>query len=145
MRKLLLATVAVLGGSLGVSAVAEAQTTSPAPGTITVRLNGRVRFYAAVVNDRDADNTINGTVTTNTVGLPGGLSSTTTTPLTGSQKQANYGFGTYSRLYPGFDGVAANGLRYGASLEIRSDVAAGAGGGAFGNVSSNSFAAAPPR
>lgn len=143
MRKLLLATVATLGGSLGVAAVAEAQTTSPAPGTVTVRLNGRVRAYAGIINDRDADNSTNGTTTTNVVGIaPGNTSTTTTTAgagnLGGSQKQTNYSFGTYARLYPGFDGVAANGLRYGASLEIRQDVSGGAGGGAYGSVSSNS-------
>lgn len=136
MRKLLLATVAMLGGTLGLSAVADAQTASPAPGTITVRLNGRVRFYGAIVNDRDADNNTNGTTTTSTVA--GGVTTVTTPALTGSQKQSNYTFGTYARLYPGFDGVAANGLKYGASLEIRQDINAGAGGGAFGSVSSNS-------
>ena len=55
MRKLLLATVAALGASMGVATVADAQTTAPAPGTVTVRLNGRVRFYAAYVNDGDVD------------------------------------------------------------------------------------------
>ena len=116
MRKLLLATVAVLAGTLGAAEVASAQalsetagqTASPAPGTITVRLNGRVRFYAALVYDRDTDQ--------------GG-------------RQTNYTFGNYARLYPGFDGVAANGLKYGASLEIRQDNPAGAGGGALGSIS----------
>ena len=116
MRKLLLATVAVLGGTMGAAEVASAQalsetagqTASPAPGTITVRLNGRVRFYAAIVADRDTD-------------LGG--------------RQTNYTFGNYARLYPGFDGVAANGLKYGAALEIRQDNPAGAGGGALGSIS----------
>ena len=44
MRKLLLASVAALGASMGVAAVADAQTASPDPGTVTVRLNGRFRF-----------------------------------------------------------------------------------------------------
>jgi len=121
MRKLLLATVAVLGGTMGVAEVASAQalsetagqTASPAPGTITVRLNGRVRFYAAAVFDRDTD--------------------------TGG-KQVNYTFGNYARLYPGFDGVAANGLKYGAALEIRQDNPAGAGGGALGSISAQNRA-----
>ena len=117
MRKLLLATVAVLGGTMGVATVAGAQALSetagqaaaaPAPGTITVRLNGRVRFYAVYTSDRDTD--------------AGG-------------KNVSYTFGSYARLYPGFDGVAANGLKYGASLEIRQDNTAGAGGGTNGSIS----------
>ena len=109
MRKLLLATVAMLGASIGVASVADAQTASPAPGTITVRLNGRFRFYAFGAFDKDAD-------------VPG-------------QRQANYGFADFGRLYPGFDGVAANGLKYGASMEIRQDNNSAAGGGTYGSVS----------
>jgi len=109
MRKLLLATVAVLGASIGAATVADAQTASPAPGTITVRLNGRFRFYAYGAFDKDAD--------------------------VAGQKQTNYGFADYARLYPGFDGVAANGLKYGASLEIRQDNNSAAGGGQYGSVS----------
>ncbi len=124
MRKLLLATVAVLGASIGVASVADAQTASPAPGTVTVRLNGRFRFYAYASFDRDVDN--------NTAGSTSGTSAT---PLTGGNKQTNYGFADYARLYPGFDGVAANGLKYGASLEIRQDAGGGAGGGLLGSVS----------
>lgn len=137
MRKLLLATVAVLGGLTGGSAVADAQllsdtagqatvdtagqatpdtagqAASPAPGTITVRLNGRFRAYAAYTTDRGTD--VNG-------------------------KQVGYSFGNYARLFPGFDGVAANGLKYGASLEIRQDAGgtnARTGGGAAGSISGN--------
>ena len=129
MRKLLLATVAATSVSMGVSAIAEAQTPAagPAPGTITVRLNGRYRFYAAIVNDRDLEN--------NVAGSANGL-----TALTGQNKTTDYAFGNYARLFPGFDGVAANGLRYGASLEIRQDNNSGAGGGQFGSISQQSRA-----
>ena len=41
----------------------------------------------------------------------------------------------FSRLYPSFDAVAANGLKYGAFLEIRQDNGAGAGGGVGPSVS----------
>ena len=34
------------------------------------------------------------------------------------------GIASYVRLYPGFDGVSANGLRYGASAEIRENFGA---------------------
>ena len=43
------------------------------------------------------------------------------------------GFAEYARLYPGFDGIAANGLKYGAFLEIRQDNAAPPGGGINGS------------
>ena len=126
MRKLLLATAAVLGaGIFGTAETAQAQTATtaaaPAPGTVTVRLNGRFRFFAAYINDSDAQNNLQG--------------GNGTTPLTGTNKLANYDFIEYARLYPGFDGVAANGLKYGASLEIRQDHNGGAGGGTFGSIS----------
>jgi len=128
MRNLLLATVAALGASMGVASVADAQTASPAPGTVTVRLNGRFRFYASVINQNQANNNASGTATGN-VGANGqGTAS-------GTNKQANYAFSNFARLYPGFDGVAANGLKYGASLEIRQDQVSGAGGGSFGGIS----------
>ncbi len=129
MRKLLLAGVAVLGGWAGVG-VAGAQTFTdtagqtalPAPGTVTVRLNGRLTFYAAVISDRDVDNNASGTAT-GTVNAATGQGT-----ASGRNKQATYTFGDFARLYPGFDGVAANGLKYGASLEIRQDQVSGAGG-----------------
>ena len=129
MRKLLLASAAVLSASVGMSGAAFAQAAAPAPGTISVRLNGLVRFYAAYVSDRDVDNNQAG-------------STTGTTALSGSNKQARYTFENYARLYPGFDGVAANGLKYGASLEIRQDQASGAGGGMYGSISQQNRARA---
>ena len=128
MRKLLLATVAVLGASMGVATVADAQTASPAPGTVTVRLNGKFRFYGFFVNDASVNNNAATTAT-------GTFNAVGQGTATGTNKQANYGFANYARLYPGFDGVAANGLKYGASLEIRQDGATGAGGGVFGSTS----------
>ncbi|MGI4798221.1 MAG: hypothetical protein ACRYG8_30090, partial [Janthinobacterium lividum] len=138
MRKLLLATVAGLGAWGAVASDAAAQNAvqvptqssasyttyqggaalpaagAPTPGTVVVRLNGRVRFYAYAAFDGDASQ---GTATTL------------------ANKQDKYGFAEYGRLYPGFDGVAANGLKYGASLEIRQDTTAPAGGGANGSIS----------
>ncbi len=130
MHKLLLAGVAVLGGWSCGAGVAGAQTftdttgqtVSPAPGTVTVRLNGRFRFYAALVSDHSVDNNSSGTAT-GTVNAATGQGT-----ATGTNKQTNYTFGDFARLYPGFDGVAANGLKYGASLEIRQDQVSGAGG-----------------
>ncbi len=138
MRKLLLATVAALGASMGAAAVADAQTASPTPGTVTVRLNGRFRFYGGIISDRDANNNAAGTPTgtVNAAGQGFGTNST------GTNKQSSYMFGNYARLFPGFDGVSANGLKYGASLEIRQDQYSAAGGGAFGSVSGQNRARA---
>ena len=127
MRKLLLATVAALGASVGVATEAYAQA-FPTPGTVTVRLNGRFRFYGAVMSDKNSDNTAAGTPT-------GQVNAAGQGTALGTNKQANYTFGNYARLYPGFDGVASNGLKYGASLEIRQDNSSGAGGGQFGGIS----------
>ncbi len=120
MRKLLLATVAVLGAGIGIAETAQAQD-FPNPGQVTVRLNGRFRFYASIQDQSNANNNLQG---------PGdGL-----TPQTGTNKLASYEFSDYGRLYPGFDGVAANGLKYGASLEIRSDNGSGAAFGQYGGA-----------
>ena len=126
MRKLLLATVAALGASMGAATVADAQT-FPTPGTVTIRLNGRFRFYAGVATDKVADNNVVGSQN----GLVGANGQGT---ATGQNKQTSYSFVNYGRLYPGFDGVAANGLKYGASMEIRQDQNSGAGNGIYGSA-----------
>ena len=69
----------------------------PTPGTVVIRLNGRVHADLQAVwgtNDRSA--------------TPGFK----TNPVS---------LATYMRLYPGVDGMAANGLRYGASVELRNN------------------------
>jgi hypothetical protein len=172
MRKLLLASVAALGVAAVMSDAGFAQSaddesgqaSSPAPGTITVRLNGRFRAYDGLVNDGDANrplfvNTATGGTATaipvgnGTFGVRSTASNAIIAPVGGAivagtgvpttlvgaslqyNKQSNYTFQEYTRLYPGFDGVAANGLKYGASLEIRQDNASGAGGGVYGSIS----------
>jgi outer membrane protein OmpU len=101
MRKWLLGGAALLTavGGLTAGRPAMAQTapssSSLSPGSVTVRLNGRVNWYAGVEASSLDNNSATGvkTSTTNFLG--------------------------YLRLYPGFDGVAANGLHYGAASEIR--------------------------
>jgi predicted porin len=99
MRQLLLAGAATLTAALGLAGAAQAQISSPvltghiSPGSIVVRLDGRVSWWAGVSGYTGQD--YKGT------------------------KDAGFGFGGYLRLYPGFDGVAANGLQYGAQAEIR--------------------------
>jgi hypothetical protein len=72
----------------------------PTPGTVVIRLNGKVEF--------DAD-------------VWGGSTQVTqgTAAVTGSNKLNPITFGVFARLYPGVDGMATNGLRYGASIELR--------------------------
>jgi porin-like protein len=87
----------------------------PAPGTIVIRLNGRVEVdFGATFTSADR-----GFVAPSTAnGGNGGLA--------GSYKTNPVGIASYMRLYPGFDGLAANGLRYGASIELRENFGAGA-------------------
>ncbi len=100
----------------------------PAPGTVVIRLNGRVEVVVSD-NRTTADKGLNAN------GTPNGF------------KLNPVGIGSYMRLYPGFDGVAANGLRYGASVEIRENFGAAttgttSGGAVGGNAgpSANSSA-----
>ncbi len=102
----------------------------PTPGTVTVRLNGRYRFYAGVMSNGAAGHS-NFTGISAANSTSNGVGNTNT----GINKVASYGVMQYARLYPGFDGVAANGLKYGASMEIREEGNNGAGGGAFGSAS----------
>jgi Gram-negative porin len=98
MRKLLLGCAAAITGILGYGSIdhaaAQNTTTSNSPGSVTVRLNGRVNWYGAV-EASTVDDQPDGT------------------------KTSTAGFLGYMRLYPGFDGVAANGMHYGAAAEIR--------------------------
>ena len=75
----------------------------PSPGTVVIRLNGRV----------EADMIV-GWSTNHQVGA------TATAP---GFKSNPVIFGAYARLYPGVDGMATNGLRYGAAVELRENYA----------------------
>jgi hypothetical protein len=160
MRKLLLAGAAMLSGTVGLAGIASAQnyptvtvntdsggsltpvpqkgtagtfgTDIPgfgpplSPGEITVRLAGRLVVYAGVASDSGRNAAfVNGTATN-----PG-------TPT--NNKLAPYSIGSYARIYPQVDGIAANGLKYGAFLEIRADQAGPAGGGANGSVGASHY------
>jgi hypothetical protein len=98
-----------------------------APGTITIRLNGRVEFYATAVSDSGRNP---GRVTTAV-----GATTAANTVVTANTKLADYTFNDFIRLYPGFDGVAANGLKYGGYIEIRQDNVVAPGGGVNGSIS----------
>ncbi len=112
MRKFLLATSALLGASVGVAGVGYAGTLTPnapnpAPGSITVTLNALVEAFVFDGTDSGLHNQFT------TVTNPNGTTSVY------RSKYQTYGVGSYARLYPSFDGVLANGLKYGGSIEIR--------------------------
>lgn len=77
----------------------------PTPGTVVIRLNGRVEVNVAA-NFTSVDKSVNA------AGAPTGY------------KLNPVGIYSYMRLYPAFDGMAANGLRYGASIELRENFGA---------------------
>lgn len=79
---------------------------TPTPGSIVIRLNGRVEA-GIVANYTSSD------VSHNAAGAYTGY------------KINPVGIYSYVRLYPGFDGLAANGLRYGAAMEIRENFESG--------------------
>jgi hypothetical protein len=152
MRKLLLASAAALGGTMTMASVVSAQVqtqypyTPPAgttvlsapntgtaiqtwtsnppvsPGSYTVRLAGRLTAYFQAGSDSVRGG---GQVTTAAGAAPTSLNT----------KQAPYTVYEYARLYPSFDAQAANGLKYGAFLEIRQDNNKPPGGGVNGSIS----------
>lgn len=87
----------------------------PSPGTIVIRLNGRV----------EADVSASFTNADRGVGANAGY------------KLNPVNVGSYMRLYPGFDGVAANGLRYGAAFELRENFAGAGGSTTIGTAATN--------
>ena len=188
MRKLLLASVAVLGAASaaqaqvnmnaapapnvpGVNAAANSMP-ALAPGQIVVRMNGRFNWYAGFIADGDSNaaywtNSATAptssawfaTLTSGTgssavtltnqrpsffnsirlqptgVGGGGFAASGSNSVMIRAKNNQGASFASYIRLYPGFDGMAANGLRYGVAAEIRQDNGGRSGGGAAGTIS----------
>jgi hypothetical protein len=94
----------------------------PAPGTVVIRLNGRVEVDVTA-NYTSVDKSVNA------AGAPTGY------------KLNPVGVSSYMRIYPAFDGVAANGLRYGASVEFRENF--GAADRTFANTTTGGAANSP--
>ncbi|MDE8349401.1 MAG: porin [Acidocella sp.] len=114
MRKLLLASVATIAGTLALTGGAQAQPAkAPAPGTVVVHLNGWFDFEAVALNNPNSSSKNSGSTKfapINTVGL--------------------------FRLYPGFDATTKDGLQYGVASEIRDTLANPNGAGVNGNTTS---------
>jgi predicted porin len=70
---------------------------APTPGSVVIHLNGRLMFFAAVSGSSAND--------------------------VAGNKLAPQSFVEFFRFYPGFDGLATNGLRYGAIAELRQNFA----------------------
>ena len=93
----------------------------PAPGTVVIRLNGRVEAdvgagftsldkYTMTVTPPPTINATTGAVTAGH-------------PTTVTYKLNNAAVSSYVRLYPGFDGASTNGIHYGAQVELRENFA----------------------
>ena len=167
MRKLLLASAALVGGLAGTVSVAQAEalvniqqpgvipgalappgygtatpgTTPQLPGTITVRIDARVIVNAYAGFDTGQKATVTpvagGAPAPGVAGVSGGGTGLSLGSPAANTKIGAYGMGNYARIYPQFVGVAANGMKYGAFIEIRQDNASPAGGGANGSVSAS--------
>ena len=145
MRKSLLASAAILGASGGLAVAQNAPnpaqgqyiapllggpsaqnnnntwaaaipggTAIPTPGTVVIRLNGKV-YAEADLSYGSALSTAKGTI----------VPASGATPNASGYKLNPIGVGSYFRLYPGIDGMATNGLRYGAAVEIRENFEGG--------------------
>lgn len=90
---------------------------APAPGTVIVRLQGRIEndFMAASVLKNPGGTGTGGTASAAVGAVP-----------PAPAKFNPVSFASYLRLYPGVDGMATNGLRYGAQAEIRENFSSGA-------------------
>jgi hypothetical protein len=77
---------------------------APQPGTVVIRLNGKVEVDMNAIYSNAS----------NSVTAGGGFSGFKLNPVS---------FGAYVRLYPAVDGMATNGLRYGAAVELRENFA----------------------
>lgn len=120
MRKLLLAGVAA--ATIGVMGPANAAnmdnpfaTATVEPGKMVVRLDTAVLFLA------------------------GFDSNTKARTAAGTWKQQGYGFDGYVRLYPTFDAMTTNGIKYGAAVEIRTNQPGAATSGASANSGAQTF------
>ncbi|MCW3473782.1 porin [Limobrevibacterium gyesilva] len=116
MRRIFVAALVALAASSGAADAAYLATTPSAatsPGSVTVRLNGLFVWYAGVAGT-SVDNVAGG-------------------------KLAPQSFQGFIRLYPGFDGVLQNGLKYGASLELRQNFASPTNASVGSNTAANTL------
>ena len=155
MRKLLLATAAILGATAGLTGLASAQTetlqgtvatpasggsytygdnnymggtmtkgavANPTPGTMVIRLG--VRMDVGVTGTwSNLDNYSSAGDATGVAAVDAANKAAGNT-VAGARKLSPVQLLEYMRIYPGVDAMAANGLRYGAAIELRQNYAA---------------------
>jgi hypothetical protein len=147
MRKLLLASAAVIGATVGLTSFASAQTTnlppSPmqggfptAPGGVSPANNNN-NYQAAMLPPGPTANPVPGSIVTRIAARVVFYTTLESSSLdvtkgvgplnTGAAKLSPYDTLGYARLYFGMDGLTTNGLRYGGSIEIRANTAPATG------------------
>ena len=95
---------------------------APSPGTVVIHLHGRVEFdlgaeYSTANNLPPGVAPIGAATVSATGHVTAGAVSAT---ISGAGAKLNpVAIASYMRLYPGVDGMATNGLRYGAQIELR--------------------------
>jgi hypothetical protein len=138
MRKYLLAGSAIVGVSLAVQGSGYAQTPMPPPAPAGVMINQQLfpehgvsgannnNNYATAMSPGNSANPTPGTMVIHLSGrvwqeatIEGSTGDVVPNAVGTSEKENSYNFGSYFRLYPGVDAIATNGMRYGASVEIR--------------------------
>ena len=154
MRKLLLASAATLGATVGLTGVASAQAPAAPMPMGVMSMPAQPPPYMGGNNSNNSD----GSALTNAATAPtpgsmvihlngrvwfygsfqGGSGYSVAGPAGTSNKLSPFGFIGYARLYPGMDALATNGLRYGGIMEIRQNfVAGGTGGGSLVGANSS--------
>jgi hypothetical protein len=88
----------------------------PAPGTVVIRLNGRVEADVGV-GFTSLDRITTTVTTPATLTTAGAIVPGSTRTVT--YKLNPVAVASYMRLYPGFDGASTNGIHYGAQIELR--------------------------
>lgn len=116
----------------------------PAPGTVVIHLGGKVEIDLTstwTTNNQAFLATVAAPVAAGTAVSAAGTVGTA--PAVINQKVNPIAFGSFMRLYPGVDGMATNGLRYGASVEFRENFP-GSGAQPFPQIGALGQTAAAP-
>ena len=132
MRKLLLATAAMLGATVGATGLAVAAPPFTAQGTVATPANagsyayGDNNYMGGTMTKGPVANPTPGTMVIRLgvrmdVGIAAAWSNLD--EAGGSTKLNPVQILEYMRIYPGVDAMAANGLRYGAAIELRQNYA----------------------
>jgi hypothetical protein len=140
MRKLLLATAAMLGATVGATGLAVAAPAFTNQGTVATPANmgsftyGDNNYMSGTPTKGSVANPTPGTMVIRLglmmqVGIGAAWSNldTGTSAAGVTQKLSPVLIQEYMRIYPGVDAMAANGLRYGAAVELRQNYASAAG------------------